>query len=142
MWASGARGHGPKCLRASQAQTWQHSRVGPRTFSTGATDHPQWHRTQSTAYNGASMDNGSSGLQKARCWVWTGESVPLCLVLPLPKGCIEFLGKPRRRGSWPVLGTARPPMHISQATTWREGGTGKMFLESFIGASVGYGWEL
>lgn len=52
---------------------------------------------------------------------------PLRLVLPSPRGCTEFLGKSRTRGSWLVLGTVRRPTHISHAATSQDGVQGRCF---------------
>lgn len=76
-------------------------KVSPRTFSAGATDHPKRYRgTQSTAFTGSSMNDGSDGLQKAQCRVWIGEPVPLYLEPSRPKGCTDFLGEPKRTAGW------------------------------------------
>lgn len=81
------------------------------------------------------MEEG--GLQKARCWVWTRESAPPPDATS-PKGCTDFLAKPRKgaaSGSWePCCLHGQLPCHYMERRD-----TGKMFLESFMGASAGYG---
>lgn len=56
-----------------------------------------------------------------------------------PKGCTDFPGKPRKgAASRSVLRTVMSP-RTAPVPLCGEKGTGKVFLESFIGASAGYG---